>query len=102
MEIKNTILVVDDEEFVKKSLTDVLVDEFEVIGAWNGKEALEILERNINKIAVIVLDLIMPVMDGFQFMEEFRRHKEYDNIPVIVATSNEDWHSEKKCLEAGV
>ena len=35
-------------------------------------------------------------------MEEFRRHKEYDNIPVIVATSNEDWHSEKKCLEAGV
>ena len=59
MEIKNTILVVDDEEFVKKSLTDVLVDEFEVIGAWNGKEALEILERNINKIAVIVKSMII-------------------------------------------
>lgn len=102
MEIKNTILVVDDEELVKKSLTDVLTSEFEVIGACNGKEALELLERNINRIAVIVLDLIMPVMDGFEFMDEFRLHKEYDNIPVIVATSNEDWHSEKKCLEAGV
>lgn len=102
MYIKDAILVVDDEEFIKKSLTDVLADEFEVISACNGKEALELLERNINKIAVIVLDLIMPVMDGFQFMDEFRLHKEYDNIPVIVATSNEDWHSEKKCLEAGV
>ncbi|MDE6912473.1 MAG: EAL domain-containing protein, partial [Lachnospiraceae bacterium] len=102
MEIKNTILVVDDEELVKKSLTDVLTSEFEVIGACNGKEALELLERNINRIAVIVLDLIMPVMDGFEFMDEFRLHKEFDNIPVIVATSNEDWHSEKKCLEAGV
>lgn len=102
MEIKDTILVVDDEELVKKSLTDVLISEFEVISASNGKEALELLERNINRIAVIVLDLIMPVMDGFQFMDEFRLHKENDNIPVIVATSNEDWHSEKKCLEAGV
>lgn len=102
MYIKDAILVVDDEELIKKSLTDVLADEFEVITASNGREALELLERNINKIAVIVLDLIMPVMDGFQFMDEFRLHKEYDNIPVIVATSNEDWHSEKKCLEAGV
>ncbi|MDE7208081.1 MAG: EAL domain-containing protein, partial [Lachnospiraceae bacterium] len=102
MDIKDTILVVDDEELVKKSLTDVLKNEFEVISACNGKEALELLERNINRIAVIVLDLIMPVMDGFQFMDAFRLHKEYDNIPVIVATSNEDWHSEKKCLEAGV
>lgn len=102
MDIKDTILVVDDEELVKKSLTDVLTGEFEVISACNGKEALELLERNINRIAVIVLDLIMPVMDGFQFMDAFRLHKEYDNIPVIVATSNEDWHSEKKCLEAGV
>ncbi len=102
MEIKDTVLVVDDEELVKKSLTDVLKSEFEVIGACNGREALELLEHNLNRIAVIVLDLIMPVMDGFQFMDEFRLHKEYDNIPVIVATSNEDWHSEKKCLEAGV
>lgn len=102
MDLRDVILVVDDEEFVKKSLTDVLTSEFEVISACNGKEALELLEQNLNRIAVIVLDLIMPVMDGFQFMDEFRLHKEYDNIPVIVATSNEDWHSEKKCLEAGV
>lgn len=102
MDKKDTILVVDDEELIKKTLIDVLVNEFDVMCACNGREALDLLEKNRDKIAAIVLDLIMPVMDGFQFMDEFRLHKEYDNIPVIVATSNEDWHSEKKCLEAGV
>lgn len=99
---KNTILLVDDEEVVKQKLKDVITDEYEVLDASDGQEALEILAANIDKVAVIVLDLIMPVMDGFQFMDEFRKHQEYDNIPVIVATSNEDWHSEQKCLEAGV
>jgi len=102
MDEKGTILVVDDEELIKKTLIDVLVSEYEVICACNGREALDLLKENVDKITAIVLDLIMPVMDGFQFMDEFRLHKEYDNIPVIVATSNEDWHSEKKCLEAGV
>lgn len=99
---KNTILLVDDEEVIKQQLKDVITDDYEVLDASDGQEALEILAANIDKVAVIVLDLIMPVMDGFQFMDEFRRHQEYDNIPVIVATSNEDWHSEQKCLEAGV
>ncbi len=99
---KSTILLVDDEEMIKRRLRDVIADDYEVLDASNGQEALEILAANIDRVAVIVLDLIMPVMDGFQFMDEFRRHQEYDNIPVIVATSNEDWHSEKKCLEAGV
>lgn len=99
---KNTILLVDDEEVVKQKLKDVIADDYEVLDASDGQEALEVLAANIDKVAVIVLDLIMPVMDGFQFMDEFRKHQEYDNIPVIVATSNEDWHSEQKCLEAGV
>ena len=92
---KNTILLVDDEEVVKQRLRDVIKDDYEVLEASNGQEALELLGEHIEQVAVIVLDLIMPVMDGFQFMNEFRRHREYDNIPVIVATSNEDWHSEQ-------
>ena len=85
---KNTILLVDDEEVVKQRLCDVIRDEYEILDASDGQEALELLAQNIDKVAVIVLDLIMPVMDGFQFMDAFRRHQEYDNIPVIVATSN--------------
>ena len=99
---RSTILVVDDEEIVKKKLKDAMSAEFDIIDASNGKEALELLEANSGRISVVLLDLIMPVMDGFQFMNEFRKHQEYNNIPVIVATANDDWHSEQKCLEAGV
>ena len=99
---RSTILVVDDEEMVKQRLRDTMSDEFDIIDASDGKEALEILEANSGRISVVLLDLIMPVMDGFQFMNEFRKHQEYNNIPVIVATANDDWHSEQKCLEAGV
>ena len=83
-------LVVDDEEMIKRKLVDVIAGEYDVMEASNGKEALELLAEHLNEIAVIVLDLVMPVMDGFAFMEEFRKHEEYENIPVIVATSNED------------
>lgn len=99
---RSTILVVDDEEMVKQRLKDTMSAEFDIIDASDGKEALEILEANSGRISVVLLDLIMPVMDGFQFMNEFRKHQEYNNIPVIVATANDDWHSEQKCLEAGV
>ena len=99
---RSTILVVDDEEIVKKKLKDAMSAEFDIIDASNGKEALELLEAKSGRISVVLLDLIMPVMDGFQFMNEFRKHQEYSNIPVIVATANDDWHSEQKCLEAGV
>lgn len=99
---KSTILIVDDEEMVKQRLRDVMSGEFDILEASNGKEALDILAANSGRVAVVLLDLIMPVMDGFQFMSEFRKHQEYNNIPVIVATANDDWHSEQKCLEAGV
>ncbi len=99
---KNTILIVDDEEMIKRMLKDVLKNAFEVLDASNGRDALEILAANVDKVAVIVLDLMMPVMDGFQFMDAFRKNRLYDNIPVIIATSDEDWHAEQKCLEAGV
>ena len=99
---KNTILIVDDEELVKRTLSGVLSDEYDVIGAANGKEALEIVSEYLDEIAVIILDLVMPVMDGFAFLKEFNKHREYDKIPIIVATSNEDEYSEQRCLENGV
>lgn len=102
MHTKRTILLIDDEDEIKESLKDVLISNYNVIDVSNGKEALEILEIRSGEIAVIVLDLLMPVMDGFEFMKNFKKHKEYDTIPVIVATSNDDEYSEQTCLEAGV
>ena len=100
--MNNKILIVDDIEINRDMLEMILGDTYDILQAEDGNQALEIVDQYRETIVAILLDLIMPVMDGFEFMDEFRLHKEYDNIPVIVATSNEDWHSEKKCLEAGV
>lgn len=101
-EIKNTILIVDDEVIVKKSLEKVLKDEYSILQAENGEVALNMLAIHAEKIVAIVLDMVMPVMDGLTFLEHFRNYQEYNNIPVIVATSNDDEGVEKKCLEYGV
>ena len=99
---KSTILIVDDEEMIKMTLRGVLTKEYEVLEAENGKEALQILYRDSSRISAIVLDIVMPVMDGMAFLEEFSKYPEYNSIPVIVATSNNDEELEKKCLEFGV
>ena len=99
---KKTILVVDDEDILKKPLIAVLQEEYDIFDAKNGQEALDILAIHASEIAVIVLDLMMPVMDGITFLEHFGNHEEYKKIPVIVATSNEDEGMERKCLEYGV
>lgn len=102
MQKKNTILIVDDDEMAKRSLYDVFKTEYDILDASNGKEALKLLEKNIDEVVAIVLDLIMPKMDGIAFLEKFNEKPEYRNIPVIVATSNEDEGMEQKCLELGV
>lgn len=101
-EIKNTILIVDDEAIVKKSLEQVLKDEYDILHAENGESALDMLAIHAEKIVAIILDMVMPVMDGLTFLEHFRNHQEYNNIPIVVATSNDDEGVEQKCLEYGV
>lgn len=99
---KYTILIVDDEEMIKVALRNVLSGEYEIMEADNGKEALQLLYKNAHKISAIILDIVMPVMDGIAFLEEFHKYQEYRNIPVVVATSTNDEEMEKKCLELGV
>lgn len=82
----NTILVTDDNVLDNAILRNYLYHErCNIISALNGREALELIEsRNID---VILLDLVMPVMDGFEFLKEFSKTKYYKEIPIIVASS---------------
>lgn len=102
MRERETVLIVDDEEMLKKALKDILGKEYAILCASNGQEALEVLSKKASEIGVIVLDIVMPVMDGVAFLEEFRNHQEYTGIPIIVATSTENEELEHKCLELGV
>lgn len=99
---KNTILIVDDLKFNRMSFADILKEKYDIIEAENGQIALERLRIHLESITAIILDIVMPVMDGFEFMEEYNKHAEYKNIPVVVATTQEDPEVEKRCLELGV
>lgn len=99
---RGTVLIVDDEKMLRESLKGMLEKEYDVLCAADGREALDILNKHASDVGVIVLDIVMPVLDGVGFLEEFQNHQEYANIPVIVATSTEDEQMEHRCLELGV
>ena len=65
------VLVVDDEEVNRKLLVKILEAEYEVETASDGKQALQMLKAQPHKYAAIVLDLVMPDMNGFSFLEEY-------------------------------
>ena len=71
--MRTKILIVDDVEINRDLLAKILGDEYEVKMAENGKQALEFLDKWNEDIAVILLDLVMPEMDGFQVLEEIGR-----------------------------
>src|SRR3954462_7421991 len=81
------ILVVDDDPDIRDSLREVLEDEgYSVACVGNGREALEYLHRGPRP-RVILLDLMMPVMDGWQFRREQKRDPAIADIPLIVITA---------------
>ncbi len=82
----HTILVTDDSALDNAILRNYLYPErYNILSALNGREALDMLEgRNID---LILLDMIMPVMDGFEFLKEFSKTPYYHAVPVIISTS---------------
>lgn len=98
---RNEILIVDDSKLNRNSFKDILKTEYRIIEAVNGREALCVLKKRRDTIAIIILDLVMPVMDGFEFLDEFKKVEEYKYIPVIVATTEDNIETERRCLELG-
>lgn len=82
------VLVVEDEDQARDFLTEILtIEGFKAIGFPNGAEALTYLETAATKPSVIVLDILMPVMNGRQLRAEMLKKKELAKIPVIVVTA---------------
>ncbi|MFK4785300.1 EAL domain-containing protein [Fusobacterium sp. MFO224] len=98
---KYTILVVDDSEINIKILEKILEENYNVLSAKNGKEALEIIHSGKHKIATILLDLVMPIMDGFEFLEAHQKDRVISSIPIIVMTQQNDTQTEIKALSLG-
>lgn len=98
---KNTVLVVDDEKINQMMLRQILADDYKVLQAGDGRQALDLLQKNMEDIAAVILDLVMPKMDGYAFLTEYKNHQDYRNVPVIVATAESNAENEKRCLELG-
>jgi len=82
-----SILVVDDDEAIREVLKMSLeMEGYPVMTANNGKDALDILSKSPNQ-GLILLDLMMPVMNGWEFVEEFQKIEKYSNIPIILITA---------------
>ncbi len=98
-EKKRKVLIVDDESINRELLGNMLMDKYDVIYAANGKEAFSCIESSKDKVSLILLDLMMPVMDGYEFIKLYKEDKKVSQIPIIVMTSDAD--SEAEIIKAG-
>lgn len=98
---KDSILIVDDEKINRSILRRILSNDYTILEAENGRQGVEVLNRESDSIMAIVLDLMMPVMDGWEFLRSYQLNENYRRVPILVATSAGDQESEKRCLELG-
>jgi two-component system, chemotaxis family, chemotaxis protein CheY len=93
-DLRREVLVVDDDSDIREVVTDLLRSEgFDVAQADNGRRALDAVATH--RPDAIVLDLMMPVMNGWEFLEERRRSTALGSIPVVVVSASEvEWASD--------
>ena len=98
---KLKILIVDDSELNSELLACMLGDEYEIYQVENGKKAIDILEENREQFKLVLLDINMPVMDGYEVLSIMKRRKWLDKLPVIVISAEISGESVKKAYELG-
>jgi two-component system, chemotaxis family, chemotaxis protein CheY len=85
--MKHTVLVIEDEDDLRESMRDALeLNGYAVVVAHDGREALDEIGR-IDHVCLVLLDLLMPGMDGWEFFEKLRTRPEFDGVPVVVHSS---------------
>lgn len=95
------ILVVEDNELNREMLVDILSDQYVIHEAENGQAALDFLNHSREEIALILLDMMMPVMDGYTFLKKIKAVPEHSLIPVIVMTQGDSEEDEVNALANG-
>ena len=96
------VLIVDDSEMNRMILSEMLKGEFEILEAENGSVCLDMLSRYEMKISLILLDIVMPGMDGFGVLEYMNRNNLIKDIPVIMISGEDSGEVIKRAYEMGV
>lgn len=84
---KKSVLIVDDKSVNRYVLRNLFEDEYEITECVDGKEAIAVLEEQGEKTAVVLLDIVMPIYDGFTVLE-YMQAKQLQNVPVVLISSN--------------
>lgn len=99
---KPKILIVDDSEMNRFILTDILGDEYEIFQAENGVEAVNMLKQHMHEIELVMLDMVMPDMDGFDVLAVMNKYHWIDTIPVIMISVENSPTYVERAYELGV
>lgn len=98
---RRKLLIVGDNELNREILTELLRDDFDILTAENGEIGLKVLAEHYRDISVVLLDVCMPVCDGFEFLERIQGDVILSSVPVIVTTGSNRLEDEERSLELG-
>lgn len=98
---KDTVLIIEDDEINRGILSAFLEEKFDLLEAENGKIGMDVLAANYKKVSVILLDILMPVMNGYDFLQKMSQEKRFKSIPVIILTANNADSDQIRALKLG-
>lgn len=101
MEKRNTLLIVDDMRSNRAFLRNILEDSYELMEAENGEQALTIIREKHDDLAAVLLDIVMPIKDGYQVLQELNEDGISERLPIIVITSTGTRQNESRLLKLG-
>ena len=100
--IKQQILIVDDSEMNRAILTEMLKSEYKILEACNGEECLNMIQQYGTGISIVLLDIVMSKMDGFQVLSVMNRNHWIEDIPVVMISSEDSESYIRRAYEMGV
>lgn len=102
MNKREKVLVVDDKGINRYMLGEIFSDQYEIVEASDGYKAIEKIELEKDGLAVILLDIIMPKLDGFGVLKYMKEQELLDNIPVVIVTDDSSEETSVKAFEYNV
>ncbi len=99
---KQKILIVDDSEMNRSILADMLGGEYEILEAENGIEGLAMLRKHAGEISLVLLDIVMPELDGFGMLTEMNRNHWIEDVPVIMISAERGSSHVERAFEMGI
>lgn len=99
--INKSILIVDDNAFNRMRLIDILSNKYDCLEAENGLEAIEIMSARNKDILLVILDIVMPMMDGYEVLAKMNKEGWIDYIPVIMVSGEDETSNIKRAYDLG-